>query len=113
MGRARVHVVAYDSWPIDDMIALGNPSWRTKSPRELAEFLASGLPHGIYHKDRLTPEFREGIVAPYSDEKARSQSFATQAASTQTTQLCWLKGTATLDVKPCACGVFMTRGRRF
>jgi pimeloyl-ACP methyl ester carboxylesterase len=27
------NVVAYDSWPIDDMIALGNPNWRNKSPR--------------------------------------------------------------------------------
>ena len=33
------NVVAYDSWPIDDMIALGNPNWRSKSPREVADFL--------------------------------------------------------------------------
>ncbi len=37
------NVVAYDSWPIDDMIALGNPNWRSKSPKEVADFLASGL----------------------------------------------------------------------
>ena len=65
------NVVAYDSWPIDDMIALGNPNWRSKSPKEVADFLASGLPDGIYNKDRLTPEFRAGIVAPYSDEEGR------------------------------------------
>lgn len=65
------NVVAYDSWPIDDMIALGNPNWRSKSPREVAEFLASGLPDGLFNRDRLTPAFREGIVAPYSDEEGK------------------------------------------
>jgi haloalkane dehalogenase len=65
------NVVAYDSWPIDDMIALGNPSWRAKTPKEVADFLASGLPDGIYNKERLTPAFKEGIVAPYSDEEGK------------------------------------------
>jgi pimeloyl-ACP methyl ester carboxylesterase len=65
------NVVAYDSWPIDDMIALGNPNWRSKSPQEVAEFVASGLPDGLHNKDRLTAEFREGIVAPYSDEEGK------------------------------------------
>jgi len=65
------NVVAYDSWPIDDMIALGNPNWRSKSPEEVADFLASGLPDGIFNKHRLTPEFRAGIVAPYSDEEGK------------------------------------------
>ena len=51
------NVVAYDSWPIDDMIALGNPNWRSKSPKQVADFLASGLPDGIFNKARLTPEF--------------------------------------------------------
>ena len=65
------NVVAYDSWPIDDMIALGNPNWRAKTPKEVADFLASGLPDGIYNKERLTQAFREGIVAPYSDEEGK------------------------------------------
>ena len=65
------NVVAYDSWPIDDMIALGNPNWRSKSPKEVADFLAAGLPDGIHNKDRLTPEFMAGIVAPYSDEEGK------------------------------------------
>lgn len=65
------NVVAYDSWPIDDMIALGNPNWRSKSPDELADFLASGLPDGIHNKNRLTPEFTAGIVAPYRDEEGK------------------------------------------
>lgn len=65
------NVVAYDSWPIDDMIALGNPNWRSKTPQEVADFLASGLPDGIFNKDRLTPEFEAGIVAPYTDEEGK------------------------------------------
>ena len=65
------NVVAYDSWPIDDMIALGNPQWKAKSPAEVAEFVRSGLPDGVHRKERLTPEFMEGIAAPYSDEEGK------------------------------------------
>lgn len=65
------NVVAYDSWPIDDMIALSNPHWRRKPAREVAEFVAGGLPDGIHNPDRLTPEFRDGIVAPYSDDEGK------------------------------------------
>ena len=65
------NVVAYDSWPIDDMIALGNPQWRSKPAQEVAAFVASGLPDGIFNQDRLTDAFRDGIVAPYSDEEGK------------------------------------------
>jgi pimeloyl-ACP methyl ester carboxylesterase len=65
------NVVAYDSWPIDDMIALGNPNWRSKTPKRIADFLASGLPDGIFNKHRLTREFKTGIVAPYADEEGK------------------------------------------
>ncbi len=65
------NAVAYDSWPIDDMIALGNPMWRDKQPAEVAEFVASGLPDGIHHATRLTAGFRAGIVAPWADEEGK------------------------------------------
>ncbi len=65
------NAVAYDSWPIDDMLALANPNWRSKPPNEVADFLAAGLPEGLFNKDRLTPQFREGIVAPYCDEEGK------------------------------------------
>lgn len=65
------NIVAYDSWPIDDMIALGNPQWRDKPPTEVADFVASGLADGIHHIDRLTEPFREGIIAPYRDEEGK------------------------------------------
>lgn len=63
------NAVAYDSWPIDDMIALGNPRWRDKPAQEIAAFVAGGLADGIAHADRLTPAFVEGIVEPWSDDE--------------------------------------------
>lgn len=65
------NVVAYDSWPIGDMVALSDPSWRAKPVQEVVEFVAGGLPDGIHNEERLTPEFREGIVAPYADEEGK------------------------------------------
>ncbi|MEE9299711.1 MAG: alpha/beta hydrolase [Alphaproteobacteria bacterium] len=65
------NVVAYDSWPIDDMIDLGNPTWKSKPAAEIAEFVRAGLPDGVHNKARLTDEFLHGIVAPYSDEEGK------------------------------------------
>jgi haloalkane dehalogenase len=65
------NVVAYDSWPIGDMIALSDPSWSAKAPAEVADFIASGLPDGIHHSERLTDAFRAGIIAPYSDREGQ------------------------------------------
>jgi haloalkane dehalogenase len=65
------NVVAYDSWPIGDMVALSDPSWREKSVSEVVDFVAEGLADGIHNADRLTPAFREGIVAPYADKEGK------------------------------------------
>ena len=65
------NIVAYDSWPIDDMIALSDPTWRDKPAAEIAEFVATGLPDGIHNVERLTDEFRSWIVAPYADEEGK------------------------------------------
>jgi pimeloyl-ACP methyl ester carboxylesterase len=65
------NAVAYDSWPVGDMIALGDPTWRAKDPHEVAEFVAAGFADGIHRKERLTAAFREGIVAPYCDEEGK------------------------------------------
>jgi pimeloyl-ACP methyl ester carboxylesterase len=65
------NAVAYDSWPIDDMIALSDPRWSSKTPAEVADFIASGLADGIHHAERLTDAFRAGIVAPYSDREGQ------------------------------------------
>ena len=107
------NVVAYDSWPIDDMIALGNPNWRSKSPKEVADFLASGLPDGIYNKDRLTPEFRAGIVAPYSDEEGKI-SIIRNASSPQHQPYDHAGREAWRDRRAdsCVCGACTIPGRR-
>jgi pimeloyl-ACP methyl ester carboxylesterase len=65
------NVVAYDSWPIGDMIALSDPTWKEKPAAEIADFVASGLPDGIHRPERLTEEFRAGIVAPYADDEGK------------------------------------------
>lgn len=65
------NAVAYDSWPIGDMIALSDPRWSAKPASEVADFVASGLSEGIRHADRLTEEFRAGIVAPYTDREGQ------------------------------------------
>ena len=65
------NVVAYDSWPIDDMLALGNPKWKEKPAREIAYFVAGGLPDGLHDPASLTDEFRAGILAPYSDDEGK------------------------------------------
>jgi pimeloyl-ACP methyl ester carboxylesterase len=36
------NAVAYDSWPIDDMVKLGSPAWQNQEPR--------GKPRGIPHR---------------------------------------------------------------
>ncbi|MEM8654232.1 MAG: alpha/beta hydrolase [Pseudomonadota bacterium] len=59
------NIVAYDSWPIDDMISVGHPDWARKSNAEIREFLVGGFDDGLSRKDRLTQEFVDGIVAPY------------------------------------------------
>lgn len=65
------NAVAYDSWPVDDMLMLGNPRWSTKRPEEIVAYLAGGLPDGFHNKERLTPEFCAGILAPYSDDAGK------------------------------------------
>jgi haloalkane dehalogenase len=65
------NVVCYDSWPIADMLALGDPQLREKSPDEIVEFVRSGLAPGVSRSDRRTPEFEEGILAPYADEEGK------------------------------------------
>jgi hypothetical protein len=59
------NVVTYNSWSIDDMIALGNPTRRDKPPREVADFVSGGLLGGIHNPIH-------NAVALYADEWGRS-----------------------------------------
>ncbi len=65
------NIVVYDSWPIDDMLALGNPEWSKKSIDEIADFLLEGYQVGLSNPERLTEIFKEGITAPYLTEKGK------------------------------------------
>ncbi|MEM7550310.1 MAG: alpha/beta hydrolase [Bacteroidota bacterium] len=65
------NIVVYDSWPIDDMLALGNPEWVDKSVTEIADFLLEGYAVGLTDKSRLTENFKEGIIAPYITETGK------------------------------------------
>lgn len=63
------NAVAYDSWPIGDMIALGDPRWADKPASEIAEFVRGGLPDGISRSERLTVAWADAMVAPYEDDE--------------------------------------------
>lgn len=65
------NIVAYDSWPIDDMIQVGHPGWARKSNEEIRTFLVGGFDEGLSRKAQLTPEFVEGIVAPYITDEGK------------------------------------------
>ena len=65
------NTVAYDSWPIGDMVRLADPSWKAKPAAEVVRFLEAGLPEGLARPGRLTRAFREGIVAPYADKEGK------------------------------------------
>ncbi|WP_298539391.1 alpha/beta hydrolase [uncultured Aquimarina sp.] len=59
------NIVAYDSWPIDDMLSLGNPEWVSKPINEIADFLKEGYIMGLSNPETLTSTFIEGITEPY------------------------------------------------
>ena len=77
------NIVAYDSWPIDDMLALGNPQWIQKSTDEIADFLLEGYEMGLSKPEQLTQTFKEGIRAPYITEKGK-RSLIRNASSLNT-----------------------------
>ncbi|MGJ3252671.1 MAG: alpha/beta fold hydrolase [Elainellaceae cyanobacterium] len=65
------NIVAYDSWPIDDMLMVGHPRWKHKPVEEIVAYLEEGLKDGLSRPDRLTSEFRAGIIAPYADPEGQ------------------------------------------
>lgn len=74
------NAVAYDSWPIDDMIALGDPRWAVKDGADIADFVRQGLADGISRPERLTEEWACGIIAPYSDREGALSLIRSAAA---------------------------------
>lgn len=63
--------VCYDRFD-DDMLDFGHPMrWKHRSISDLTNVLEESLSAGIYNKHRLTPAFREGIIAPWTSEEGK------------------------------------------
>lgn len=63
--------VCYDRFD-DDMLDFGHPlRWKHRPVSDLIEALEESLAAGLSNSDRLTPEFREGIIAPWSSEEGK------------------------------------------
>jgi haloalkane dehalogenase len=60
--------VCYDRFD-DDMLDFGHPMrWKHRPISDLTNVLEESLSAGIHNKHRLTPAFREGIIAPWASE---------------------------------------------
>lgn len=65
------NAVCYDRFD-DDMLDFGHPlRWRPRPVADLVEALEASLAAGISRSARLTPEFREGIIAPWASEEGK------------------------------------------
>ncbi|TDJ63702.1 MAG: alpha/beta hydrolase [Proteobacteria bacterium] len=63
--------VCYDRFD-DDMLDFGHPlRWKPRPVEELVAALEESLAAGISRNDRLTAEFREGIIAPWVSEEGK------------------------------------------
>jgi haloalkane dehalogenase len=65
------NAVCYDRFD-DDMLDFGHPMrWQPRPVADLVEALEASLAAGISRSARLTPEFREGIIAPWASEEGK------------------------------------------
>jgi pimeloyl-ACP methyl ester carboxylesterase len=63
--------VCYDRFD-DDMLDFGHPlRWKSRPITDLVAALESSLAAGLSNESRLTPQFREGIIAPWSSEEGK------------------------------------------
>lgn len=63
--------VCYDRFD-DDMLDFGHPlRWKPRPIADLVAALESSLSAGLSNKKRLTPQFQEGIIAPWSSEEGK------------------------------------------
>jgi pimeloyl-ACP methyl ester carboxylesterase len=60
--------VCYDRFD-DDMLDFGHPiRWKSRPIADLVSVLEDSLSAGIYNKNRLNNDFRQGIIAPWASE---------------------------------------------
>jgi haloalkane dehalogenase len=65
------NAVCYDRFD-DDMLDFGHPTrWKPRSIDELVDALEETIAAGLSHADRLTEEFRKGIIAPWASEEGK------------------------------------------
>lgn len=63
--------VCYDRFD-DEMLDLGHPMrWKPRSVEDLVTALEESLVAGLSDQSRLTPDFREGILAPWVSEEGK------------------------------------------
>lgn len=63
--------VCYDRFD-DDMLDFGHPlRWQPRPVSDLVAALEESLAAGLSDLDRLTPDFREGIIAPWASEAGK------------------------------------------
>lgn len=63
--------VCYDRFD-DDMLDFGHPlRWKPRSVSDLVAALEESLAMGLSNKSRLTPDFRQGMIAPWQSEEGK------------------------------------------
>jgi haloalkane dehalogenase len=63
--------VCYDRFD-DDMLDFGHPlRWKHRPLEELIQTLEECLSEGLSNRERLTPEFTQGIIAPWASEEGK------------------------------------------
>ncbi|MDP4553499.1 alpha/beta hydrolase [Alkalihalobacillus macyae] len=65
------NIIAYDSWPIEDMLVMGHPSKKNDSLQDLEAFLTKAYEEVFSQKEQLTDTFLQGIMAPYLHEEGQ------------------------------------------
>lgn len=83
------NTIVYDSWPIEEMMQLGHPSWTDKPVHEVSAFLEKAFQEGILNKEQQTEAFLEAIVEPYQNEEGKKSMVRNAAAlnTNETTRL--------------------------
>ncbi|MGB3787638.1 MAG: hypothetical protein WA949_06485 [Phormidesmis sp.] len=77
--------VCYDRFD-NDMLDFGYPlRWKPRPVSDLVEALEESLALGLSDKSRLTPDFRQGMIAPWQSEEGK---------------LSWLRNASALNANP-------------
>ncbi len=70
-GLVICNSVCYDRFD-DDMLDFGHPMrWKPRPTADLVQALEETLAAGLSDHSRLTPEFRHGIIAPWTSEEGK------------------------------------------